>query len=188
MSSTSSTVKSREAVGYFQTAETLQDSIDELLSAGFDRAELSLLASEQAIDEKLGHHYEKVADLEDDASVPRECYVSTESRGDAEGALVGGPLYVGGVAAIGAVVASGGTLAAAISAAAMAGGVGGLIGAVLAAFVERHHADYIQEQLDHGGLLLWVRVRDAVHEERAVDILKKHSGKDVHVHEIPISR
>jgi hypothetical protein len=39
----------REAVGYFENADTLQGAIDDLLSSGFDRAELSLLAAEQAL-------------------------------------------------------------------------------------------------------------------------------------------
>ena len=38
----------REAVGYFETADALQEAIDELMSSGFDRAELSLLAAEHA--------------------------------------------------------------------------------------------------------------------------------------------
>jgi hypothetical protein len=43
----------REAVGVFNRSEDLQDAIDELLSSGFDRAELSLLASEHAVEESL---------------------------------------------------------------------------------------------------------------------------------------
>jgi hypothetical protein len=172
----------KEAVGVFKTADTLQDAIDDLMSSGFDRAELSLLAGEHTVEEKLGHKYRKVTELEDDAAVPRCCYVSTESIGDAEGGLIGGFLYVGAVAAAGAIVASGGTLAAAITGTALAGGVGTLIGSVLAKLVGDHHAHHLQEQLDHGGLLLWVRTRDAEHEKRAVDILRKHSGRDVHVH------
>ena len=39
---------------------SLQSAIDELLSSGFHRAELSLLASEHAVVEKLGHQYTKV--------------------------------------------------------------------------------------------------------------------------------
>lgn len=175
----------REAVGLFETAEALQGAIDDLMSSGFDRAELSLLASERAVDEKLGHKYEKVAELEDEATVPRRCYVSTESVGDAEGGLIGGLLYVGALAAAGAVVASGGTLAAAIVAAAMAGGTGGLIGSALAGLLGEWHALRVQEQLDHGGLLLWVRTRDAEHEARAVEVLRRHSGRDVHVHDVP---
>jgi hypothetical protein len=175
----------REAVGFFGTADTLQEAIDKLMSSGFDRAELSLLAGEHTVDEKLGHKYHKVTELEDDAAVPRCCYVSTESVGDAEGGLVGGLFYVGAVAAVGAIVASGGGLAAAITGAALAGGTGGLIGSVLARLVGEHHAHHLQEQLDHGGLLLWVRTRDAEHEKRAVDILRQHSGRDVHMHAIP---
>lgn len=174
----------REAVAYFETAEALQEAIDELMSSGFDRAEISLLAGEQAVEEKLGHKYKKVAELEDEPKVARCCYVATESIGDAEGALIGGPLYVAAGATAGAIVATGGTMAAAIIGAALAGGAGGVIGAILAKLVGDRHAHHLQEQLEHGGFLLWVRTRDADHEERAVEILKKHSGRDVHVHDM----
>jgi hypothetical protein len=176
-----------EAVGVFDGANSLQDAIDELLSSGFDRAEISLLASEHAVEEKLEHAYKKAAELEDDPTVPRVAYVSTESIGDAEGGLIGGLMYVGAVAAAGAVVATGGTLAGVIAVAAMTGGAGGLIGSVLAKLVGYHHADYLQEQLDHGGLLLWVRTRDEEHERRARKILSKHSAHDVHIHALPAS-
>jgi hypothetical protein len=168
----------------FTTADTLQEAIDDLMSSGFDRAELSLLAAEQTVEEKLGHKYKKVAELEDSTIAPRCCYVSTESIGEAEGGLIGGLLYVGAVAAAGAIVASGGTLAGAIIGAALAGGAGGLIGSVLAKLVDDHHAKHLQEHLDHGGLLLWVRTWDSQTENRAVEILRKHSGRDVHVHEL----
>jgi uncharacterized protein (DUF2249 family) len=75
-------------------------------------------------------------------------------------------------------------LGVAIAGAALAGGAGGLFGAILAKIVGDHHAHHLQEQLDHGGLLLWVQTKDGAHEKRAVDILKKHSGRDAHVHAI----
>ena len=178
----------REAVGIFNRPEELQHAIDELLSSGFHRAELSLLAGEQAVEEKLGHRYKKISALADHPTVPRAVYVSTEAIGDAEGGLIGGLMYVGGVAAAGAVVASGGTLAATIAAAALAGGAGGLIGSILAKWIGDHHAHYLQEQLDHGGLLLWVRTWDAEDETRAVEILRKHSASDAHVHTLPVER
>lgn len=175
----------REAVSFFETADALQEAIDELLSSGFDRADLSLLAAEAAVEDKLGHKYRKVAELEDDATVPRQHYVSTESLGDAEGGLIGGLFYVGAVAAAGAIVASGGALATVIAGAALAGGAGGIVGSVLAKLVGDQHAHHLQEQLDHDGLLLWVRTWDPEREERAVAILRKHSGRDVHVHAMP---
>jgi hypothetical protein len=115
------------------------------------------------------------------------CYVSTESISDAEGGLTGGLAYVAAGAALGPIVASGGTLAAALAGTALAGGAGGLVGAALARLVGDHHAHHLEEQLDHGGLLLWVRTWDADDEKRAVEILTKHSGRDVHVHTLPKS-
>lgn len=173
-----------EAVGVFDAAAALQEAIDELLISGFNQAEVSLLSSEKAVEEKLGHAYKKVTELEDDSSVPRAAYVSVESIGDAEGATIGGLVYIGAVSAAGAVVASGGTLAAVISAVALASGIGGLIGTRLAQLIEDHHARYLAEQLDHGGLLLWVRTRDKEHERLAVEILSKHSAHDVHLHDL----
>jgi len=175
----------REAVGVFDNAKTLEAAIDELKTAGFNRADISLLAGSNTVEQKLSHRYEKVAELEDDPDVPTTAFISTESIGDAEGALIGTLLYVGAIALAGAVVASGGALAAAITAAAIGGGVGGMAGIGLSSFITQHHADYLQEQIDHGGLLLWVRTRDATHEERAKEILSKHSAHDVHVHGLP---
>ena len=175
----------REAVGIFSSPEALQDAIDELLSSGFHRAELSLLASEHTVEKRLRHQYENgpvFRRLNDS----RAAYVSTEAIGDAQGGLIGGLMYVGATVAAGAIVASGGTVAAVIVAAALAGGAGGLIGSILARWVGDHHAHYLQEQMDRGGLLLWVNTRDVALEERAVEILKKHSGVDVHVHTLPI--
>ncbi len=177
--------KVREAVGVFHDGRTFQEAIDDLLNSSFDYSELSLLAGEHTIMEKLGHEIERVKDAEDDPSVPRAAYIETESVGDGEGALIGGLFYVGAVAAAGAVVATGGTLAPAIAAAVAAGGAGGLIGSFLARWLDRHHAHYLQEQLDHGGLLLWVRTQTPEDERRACEILKRHSGEDVHVHDLP---
>jgi len=175
----------REAVAVFDDAESLQEAIDVLLSSGFARADLSLLASEPVVVEKLGHKYKKVQELEDDAKVPRSAYVSTESIGDAQGGLVGGLAYIGAVAAAGAIVASGGTIASAFAAAALAGGAGGMFGSGLAKWVGDRHADNLQAQIDKGGLLLWVRTWDEAQEARARDILASHSAHDVHIHGLP---
>ncbi|MEQ8347790.1 MAG: hypothetical protein RIB84_14825 [Sneathiellaceae bacterium] len=175
----------REAVAVFTREATLQAAIDELLQSGFDRAELSLLASEATVRKTLGHRYARVAELEDEAVVPRTAYVAPESLAGAEGGLVGALLYVGATAAAGAVVASGGTLAAAIVAAVAVGGSGGFIGAILASWLDDRHAQEIEHQLNHGGLLLWVRTTDAEREGRAVEILRRHAGRDVHVHALP---
>jgi len=182
MSKTSSSKTLTEAVAVFEDPGSLEAAIDELLSSGFNRAELSLLANEDVVDEKLGHLYDRVSELEDDPEAPRTAYIPTETIGDAEGAVMGAFIYVTGGVVAAVAAGSGGTLAGVIAATAIAGGAGGLVGSVFAKFVGDHHARRIQEQLDHGGLLLWVRTRDELHEKNAVGILKRHSGQDVHLH------
>jgi hypothetical protein len=172
----------REAVGVFLSADDLQAAIDELLNSGFHRAELSLLAGEDAVNEKLGGCFTSTRALEDDPAVPRSAYVSPEAIGDAQGGIVGALLYAGATFAAGAVVLSGGTIVAALVAATLVGGAGGIVGALLATWLGDHHGRYLQTQIDHGGLLLWVRTRDPQAEERALNILRRHSSQDVHVH------
>ncbi len=175
-----------EAVGIFRNADDLQAALDDLQSNGFMRQELSILADEKTIEEKLGHVYKRVQDVEDDPKAPRTIFIPNETIGEAEGSVIGLPLYIAATTAAGIVAASGGTLFSSIIATAAAGAVGASIGSVFAFLIGKHHADFIQRQIDHGGLLLWVHLRAPDREERAMEILRKHSAYDVHIHEIPL--
>lgn len=172
----------REAVGVFSTTSDLQSAIDELLSSGFHRAELSLLAGEGALTERLGGGFADARFLEDDPAASRSAYVSPEAIGDAQGGIVAALAYAGATVAAGTVVLSGGAIVAALVAATLVGGAGGVGGALLAKWLGDHHGRYLQSQIDRGGLLLWVRTKDADAEERALQILRKHSPQDAHVH------
>ncbi len=177
----------REVVGVFGDADALETAANELLSAGFERARISLLAGESAIVEKLGHKYEKVEELEDNLEIPRTVYRSKETFDVSKSALLGSLASIGAVAAAGAIFASGGALAVTLGSGLIGAEVGGFIGGVLGELVEEHHAKYLQEQLDHGGLLLWVRTVDGAEENTAKQILSRHSGRDVHAHAIPVA-
>ncbi|WP_290891856.1 hypothetical protein [Hoeflea sp.] len=174
-----------EAVGIFHDAEDLQAAIDDLLTQGFDRMDLSILASETAIEQKLHESYVRARDLEDRVETPTTAYVATESVGDAMGAVIGILIYVPAMIGGAAVVASGGALAAAATSALIAGGIGGSIGTVLAGLLGATQAERLTEQLEAGGLLLWVRTRDEIHEQRALCILAGHKAEDVHLHTLP---
>ena len=175
----------REAVGVFKTEDALQAAIDDLLSHGFDRADISLLARSDSVEKKLGHAYRKVAEVEDDAAAPRVAYVAEEDIGNAEGAVIGTLMYVGALAGLIPVVASGGALAAGLVALLVGGGSGVALGAALARIIGAEHAEYIADQVEHGGLTLWVRTWNEGDEARATKILKAHSGTDVHLHGLP---
>ena len=169
----------REAVGAFRSTQDFQGAIDDLLNSGFDRAKLSLLASDAA-KEKPRQTYYNISVLAGDPTVRRTVYHSTEAIGLLEGGLIGA-LYSAAVAATGAVVL-GSTLATAIATTAIGAAAGGLIGAILAKWVDVHRAHRLQEQVDRGGLLLSVRTCDAEAEKRAIKILGTHSADDVQVH------
>jgi hypothetical protein len=172
----------REAVAVFDTEESLQDAIDELLSSGFNQADLSLLASEATVEAKLGHRYRKVEELEDAPKAPHAAYISPESYGDAEGAIIGALMYVGAGVLMGPIALAGGGIAAIATGAVAGGALGGGIGAILAILLGQSHAERITKQIEHGGLLLWTRVWNEEQERHALEILAKHSGRDVHVH------
>src|SRR6185312_6268652 len=84
---------------------------------------------------------------------------------------------VAAFAAAGFTVATGGVMAAVILAAAGAAGGVGAIGAFLGREIDRSEASYLDDQLARGGVLLWVRTADAAAEERALDILRRHSQR-----------
>lgn len=185
MSDQSGYLNTTEAVGIFHNAADLQAAIDDLLTQGFNRMDLSILASEKAIEDKLHESYVPARDLEDRTEVPTTAFVSPESIGDAMGAVIGVLVYVPAMIGGAAIVASGGALAAAVAAAAIAGGVGGSVGVIMAALIGQKQSDDIEEHLRAGGLLLWVRTRDQHHEERALGILAGHNAEGVHLHTLP---
>jgi hypothetical protein len=171
-----------EAVAVFHDVSHLEAAVEELRAAGFGKHDISLLATEHAVNQELGHRYERVEELEDDPAAPRVAYRTRASLGDSEDLLIGSLTYLPTVVAAGTVVASAGVVAAAVTGTAIAGA---LLGTVLARWLDESHAEHLQEQLDRGGLLLWVRTPDADTQSRALAILRRHSAHDVHIHQLP---
>jgi hypothetical protein len=171
-----------EAVAVFHDVSDLDAAVEELRAAGFARDDISLLATGDAVEEKLGHRYERVEELEDDPAAPRVAYRTRTSLAESEDRLIGSLTYLPAVVAAGTVVASAGVVAAAVTGTAIAGA---LIGTVLAHWLDKSHAEHLQEQLDRGGLLLWVRTPDEDAQRRALEVLTRHSAHDVHIHQLP---
>jgi hypothetical protein len=169
-----------EAVAVFHDAARLDAAVEALKKAGFSNEALSLLASEHAVEKKLGHRYERVEDLEDSEEAPRVVYRTQANLDDSEGAIIGSLTFLPAVIAAGTVVASAGVVGAAVTGIAIAGA---LIGTVLTRWLDHKHAGLLQEQLEHGGLLLWVSTPTVDQRDSAVRILLDHGGADVHVHD-----
>lgn len=175
----------REVVAVFHDERSLQEAVDELLRNGFDRAACSLLAGRHSVEKHLGRYFKRVSEVEDDPEVPYIPYIGSDSRTVAMGAVASGIAYIGAVTSIGVIIASGGTAAAALAGAAIVGGAGGIIGAALSTVIGRHHEKYIKDQLERGGLLLWVRTENPAREKLACEILRRDAGGHVHGHDIP---
>lgn len=175
----------REAVGAFSGADQVHAALDELLASGFSHEEFGLLASEFAVRESLGDFYTQTNRFAEDASAPNTAFVAKESVGDTVHAYLGSLYLAGSTAAAGAAVASaavlGGGLLAAVAGAAAIGAIGGL----LARIIQQSDAEELEQQVDEGHLLLFVRTSDDAREKLAVEVLSKHTPIEVKVVSAP---
>ena len=178
------TYRAREAVGVLADPDKLESAVEVLEETGFDRAAISILASDAAVKERLGHLYRSAAEAADDPQAPQAAFVSRHSRAELAAAAVGIPFQIGGFAEAWAVVATGGALAAAIAAKILGGAVAGGLGTLLAHAVARHHTEHVSEQLARGGLVLWVRTPDEAAAKRALAVLQKCGASAAHFHTI----
>lgn len=172
----------REAVAVIEDIESLEAAVEELKEAGFAESDLSLLAGHATVERKLGRMYTRVEELEDEPDVPRTAFVSTRKVEEREKMMVGSMTTLPTLIAAGTIVASAGAVAAAIAGTAV---TGALIGNVLARWMDKRHAQWLEEQLERGGILLWVRTADEARERQALAILIRHATHDVHIHAFP---
>ncbi len=165
----------REAVGIFDDSHRMQEAIDELMSSGFARCQISL-AGRQTGDQRD----ETALALSDDPAAVRVSECAPEVFGDAEGSLIGGFAIVPAMGAGWAAAAAGLGVAAGAGLAVASGGTGLLIGLGAAALVARHHRAGTEQHAQ----LLWVRTRTAEMEARAHVILARHAAHDIHSHDL----
>lgn len=183
------TPKIREAVGILFDRAHLDEAIAELESADFDLGSLGLLAGQYTVRQELGDFYSEINESTESTEGPRTAFVAERSMGDTAHALIGSLFFVGTTVASGAVVASaavlGGALVAAVAGAvAVVGFAGGAMGLIL----HESDAEYLEQQVDEGHLLLFVRTKDSEQERKALDILSRHGAFDAKIYEAPAAR
>ena len=171
-----------EVVGLFDSLDKLQSAIDDLMTHGFDRSEISLLNEDAKAREKVGS--KRSVEIEDSDEAPRISYIETESLNEGKAALTGLLFYVGAIAGAIAVWTIYGSFAEAIFAGIGAGTAASLIGVGIGAFIRHRQRNWVRAQLARGGLLLWARTRTEQHERAAVDAMQHNGGHDVHVHRV----
>jgi hypothetical protein len=170
----------REAVGVFIDAAQVEGAAEDLLAAGFDARALGLLARKEDAEQSFGPVTVETpwASDEPEAGAPKTAFVRRESVGDAVHAWLGG-LSLAGTTALGAIaVASAAVLGGALVAAAAGAATVGAVGVAMAAILHEGDAEYLEEQIDEGRLLLFARTKDAAEERLALQTFEKHGALD----------
>lgn len=152
----------REVVGLFADRNTFEAAIKNLIDAGFERSDLSLLSSHESLD------------AAGEPGKPLHDVLQT---------LVGELKFEAPLVASGAIFLAGGPVAATV--AALIGATTGMIAAkeVIEGVTSTPHTEDFARSLEAGSVILWVRTDSRVREETARDILVKSGGGNVHVHE-----
>ncbi|MCG8492503.1 MAG: hypothetical protein MI743_12865 [Sneathiellales bacterium] len=174
----------REAVGVFHDVGAIHDCVEDLQSQGFDRADITMLSRPQVVGDRTMLPIEDTLQTEDSPTALRGPVVEPESVGDAQGALLGVPIYILTLCGAGISAALGFSTSMLITTAGLAGVIGAIIGYLLLRTMQRRNEGYYLRQLEHGGIPLWVHVRDDDHERRAMEILMENNAEDVHLHDL----
>lgn len=148
-----------EAVGVIARQDQFERVVHALLAAGFERTDLSVLASHESLD-AAGR-----------PSTPWQDLLLT---------LLGDVRVESALVASGAVFLAGGPLAATV-AALIGAAVGGLaLKDVLQEVTSQPHTEEFARSLAAGGLVLWVRAETPQRLAAALDILRAHGAGNVH--------
>jgi len=152
----------REAVASFPDREHFRSAVSALLAAGFERSDLSVLAS-----------HDSLAVADDAAGTPKDVLragLSDEIK------------YIAPLTVAGIIVLSGGPIAIGLAALVGAGLGGAALKELFDDYTAVHHSEDFAAALKAGAALLWVRCGDSDRELAATRILEQAGGQQVHVH------
>lgn len=172
----------KEAVGLFMSSDNLQDAIRELENAAFPRQDITVMGARRDLERVFGSPTVAPEVAMESANTPRQTPSRPEEQTIGTAALIGVPAYIGAMAM--ALAAGAVTFPAMIAAAVIGGVSGGTLGAFLSKTLGDRYNRHIEEQIEKGGLLLWVRTPDKEKEEIAQRIMVAKGGYDVHIHHI----
>lgn len=171
-----------EIVGILPSPEALEDAVSAITSSGWDRSELSLVAQHHLLgDEALAEGSRRAGD---DPETERQSVVTEPDIRQARTLAAGMAGVVGAFVASGATILTGGTAFAAVVGAAVLGGGAAAIVEGVGGAVGQHREDFLRQQLNGGGILLWVKLHEPGEEAKARGILERHGATDIHVHPV----
>jgi hypothetical protein len=179
----------REVAGVFRSPGQLEEATADLLRAGFDRADLSVMSDIGEVVRKIGAAGLTATELADVPATPRRALVRPEDVVLVSAGAIAMAAFLGAAACALAVIASRGNAIQAALAALGGGAAAGALAAYFAhRFVSRVRRRELRTLVEAGGIVLWVRVTSRESEQRALAILRRHGAAAAHVHEIEIEK
>ncbi len=168
MGAQNDTGERREVVGILPDQPRFEAAVGALLEAGFERADISLLASHESL--------EAAASPGDDKRDGSGGVI-----GDALTAMVSELRFAGPLGAAGMTILFGGPVGLAIGSA-IAAGVGGVaLHEVLSEALSHPDLDDFARAVEAGGIIVWVRVTNDAHESLAESILAANAATNIHL-------
>jgi hypothetical protein len=179
----------REVTGVFHSREALVAAARNLLVAGVDRADIDVSAPLDELQKRIDYKSIPAADLADMPTTARQPFVDEDDSltteviaGSAAGsvAALAMAFYLVNqrMGSVGVVILS--LLCGAI--------VGGIVLTRVRRRLQRERTMGLDKLSEANGLLIWVRVRSPEKEAQAREILVRHGGQAVHVHEIELAK
>lgn len=171
----------KTVVGLFDDLSDARDAVDELVDAGFDRGDISLIASDQ------DRTHSTYLDSNVDPDLDRDMAAEQGAEGALAGALTGGA--IGGLAGvllglgafaipgIGPIIAAG-PIVAGLTGAGIGAVVGGLTGALVSWGIPEEEAGYYAEGIRRGGTLVGVKT-DESRVDEVVTIMNDYGPVNV---------
>ena len=179
-------IKVREVAGIIHSGAAVEAAVDALLSAGFDRADIDLLANDDTVRQRLGGVYVPVEELPDIPEVPRHAAVKRDDLIGLSALAFALIAAIGGMAGVIIVAASDGGWQEELAAGLAGAFVVGVVVALTVRWVTRRRKMVLDP--DAGETVLWVRVRSPAQEERAGRVLLQGGAHAVRVHEIDLDK
>jgi hypothetical protein len=123
-------------------------------------------------------------DLADDSAVGRHPPISDTDVRQGRTLMTSMAGLAAAFVASGATIMTGGSALVAVIGAAAAGGGAGALAEALGRRAGAHRNRFLQEQMERGGILLWVKVAPTKTERKAREILSRCGSTDIHIHRL----
>jgi hypothetical protein len=181
-------MRTREVTSVFHSRKALIDAAEDLLVAGIDRADIDVSASVDELGRRLNYQSIPVADLADMPITPRQSFMGIDDVLSAE-AVAGSIAGCIAAIAVAAILVARGTEPVYVGIFSILSGliVSGIAVTRVRGRLYRERTLGLEKQSEWQGLVIWVRVRSPEKEAEAQEILIRHGGQAVHVHEIELA-